>query len=328
MQNPILFRILAASALLGLAAPSATAQSPTTFTKPSGYVRHDLQVGFNLIAVTVHNKPLVSGTIESEAGAVITDPNGAFDTALTDPLATYQIEITSGPQNGAVAEIISSTPTTVTVAGTGLGAGADTTYVVRAAETLNDLFGTSLDGGSTDTGNDTVWIAKPDGSYERYFYSTLGNEFRSTGDPFSAPTKPISVFYPEAMFVQIASSAKTVTFFGDVKVTPTVVAASEGFNLVRVSSPSGQTLAESNLNTFLTSGSTDTGIDTVWLQDGSGGYVRYFYSSLFDGWRSAADPFGADAGTTPLPSAVLIQRATGTGDTAGVFDLPTFFDNL
>lgn len=319
---------LIVAAALALTSPLLPAQAPVvTYTSPSGYVKHDFKLGFNLVAVGVHHRTTLKGEIDSEDGAEITDNDASFDTALGDPNATYLLEITEGPQDGAVAEIVSFTATTVTL-GDALTAG-NVSYRIRPAQTLDELFGDKLKGSTTDTAADTVWILKSDGSgtYTRYFYSTIFNGFRDADDDFGNPPKPFAVFYPDAMFVQIQDTPVTITFFGDVKVTPTVVSASNGFNLVRVSSPVGQTLAESKLQDFLTASTTDTAADTVWIQDGAGGYVRYFFSTIFDQWRDADDDFGSeDKGTTVLPSAVLIQRVGS--NTAGLFELPDYFNNF
>ena len=53
-------QILTLAILLGAASFS---QAQTTYTEPSGFVKHDLAVGFNLISVGVHQQSLFKGGI-------------------------------------------------------------------------------------------------------------------------------------------------------------------------------------------------------------------------------------------------------------------------
>ncbi|MDB4541685.1 hypothetical protein N9192_02195, partial [Akkermansiaceae bacterium] len=314
---------------------SASGQT-VAYTTPSGYVKNDLVVGFNPIGINLHGEVLVSGTVDSVNGAgdTFTDADADFSTVLsTANLATntYLLEITSADtadgsalnQNGAVAVVTGATATTVTIEGGGVDSG-EATYTIRQARNLNEIFGTGanaqLAGGTTTAGADIVWLPDGSGSYNQYFYSTFGgaNEFRSTATAFASPPQPISVFYPDGLFVQIASTAKTVTIFGEIKTTPTIAAASPGFNLVALQNPTGQTLAETGIENFITTGTTPSAADIIWVPTGPGTFNEYFFST-FSGanvWRLKGSPFFGDEGTVTLPSSFFIQRNSATG-TAG-----------
>ena len=321
-------KIILALASTLLALPLA---GQVAYTTPSGYVKSDLVVGFNPIGINLHGQILVSGIIDSESGAEITDAGVDFAAALTDANATYLFEVTDGAQNGSVSVIDSAfavTANTVTLEGTGVAAGA-VSYTIRKAKTLNEVFGVGADAtlqGSFDAVDaDVVWVPNGAGSYSQYFYSSVNSEFISTGSPFSAPPKPVSFFYPDGALVQVKATAKTITIFGEVKTTGTILSASTGFNLVSVPSPVGETLDELSLQTALTTSFDSNEADVVWIPDGLGDYDQYFVHSS-GVWRSTGSPFSGNVGTTPVTGAILIQRKGAS--TAAFGALPTFFSTL
>jgi len=304
------------------------------YTAPSGYVKSNLVVGFNPIGINLHGDILVSGIIDSENANVITDANVDFAAALNDVNATYLLEITSGNQNGSVSVITSSTATTVTIEGSGIDAGTES-YTIRQAHTLNSVFGTGanamLTGGTTSTSADIVWLPDGSGGYDQYFYSTFGgaNEFRPTTAAFLSVAKPVSIFYPDGLFVQVASVAKEITVFGEVKTTPTIAAAAPGFSLISLQNPVGQTLAESGLETFISTGNNPSEADIVFVPTGPSTYNEYFYSTFLgaNAWRLKSSPFVGDEGAVALPSSFFIQNIGPTAK-VGVITLPAFFTTL
>jgi hypothetical protein len=309
---------------LSFLAGSAFAQ--TAVSGAGGYTTHNLGIGFNLIGISLFDPVLVSETIDSENGAQITDGDVDFTAVLNDATATYVIEILSGSQSGAVAEIVSvDGATTITLDGA-IGAGT-AEYQIRKAPTLNSVFGTTLQGGANATSADIVWLpgAAP-GTFDQYFFSTLGNTFRSTATPFVNPPKPVSIFYPDAMFVQVRNTAKSLVVTGMVKTTDTVVAANTGYNLAAVNAPVGQTFGNSGLEAFLTAGANATAADVVWLPDNLGGFIQYFRSTLAPVWRLTTSPFAGDQNGTALTSGMFIQRRGA--DTAGALTVPPFYANL
>jgi hypothetical protein len=308
---------------------AGSAFSQTAVSGAGGYTTENLAVGFNLIGISLFDPVILSGTIDSEAGAVITDGDVDFTAALNDADATYLVEILGGAQSGAVAEIASvDSATQITLDGP-LGAGtAD--YQIRQAPTLDDVFGTSLAGGAfVGPTVDIVWLPDGAGGFNQYARKTPENQYRSTASFFVAPAKSISVFYPDALFVQVANTAKDVVITGMVKTTDTVVAANEGFNLTAVNAPVGSTFGNSGMEDFL-NGGTFVGptLDIVWLPDGAGGYSQYGFNTTANQWRSTASFFVGDQSGTALTSGMFIQRQAGNGDTAGAITVPPFYANL
>ena len=312
----------------GLTVTGSVAFSQTVYTTPSGYVTIDLQPGFNPIGVNVHNAPVISGQIDSENGATLTDADVDFSTVLTDANATYLLEINDGPAAGTVAEIDSNTATTVTVGGA-VGAGT-ASYSIREAMTLTDIFGEGDDlkitGGFTSTSADTVFLPDGEGGYDSYFYSTRGNGFVLTSAPFATPT-PVVAFYPNGIIVQVESNDPApFQLFGELKTTPTAVSTVTGFTLLSIPSPVGQTLASSNLQSFLSPGFTSTAADVLYLPDGMGDYDEVFFSSRDNVWRLTSSPFAGDLGSREVSGALIVERKGS--ETSGVFSLPQFIQNL
>lgn len=326
MKATTLTKAALAAASLSFLAGSAFSQ--TAVSGAGGYTTLNLSVGFNLVGISLFEPVLVSGTIDSEAGATITDADPDFTATLNDPDATYLIEILSGTQSGAVAEIATvDDANNITLSGA-IGAGtAD--YQIRQAPTLEELFGDSLAGANVVPGptTDRIWLPDGSGGFVQYFRHNGTGQYRAVAQPGS-PTAGIPVFYPDALFVQVADTAKDVVVTGMVKTTGTIVAANNGFNLVGVNAPVGSTFGNSNLASFLTAaaGPVPTATtDRVWLPDGAGGFNQYFVNNM-GFWRTVALPGGDNQDDTPLTSGIFIQRSGAS--TAGVLDVPPFYANL
>ncbi len=317
-------KIITAASLAGFVAMPGSALGQAATSDVVGYYTQTLNPGFNILGVALHSAPVATGTFESD----LTDTDGPdFTTVLTDTNATYLLEVETGPQAGAVAEITAQTATTLTVDGGLPTGGAD--YTIRTALTLNELFpdGTLRSGfGAADS--DVVFLPDGTGGFDQFFFSSIGTEFRSVTDAFNSPPRPISVFYPDALFVQITDTARTVVIAGDLKSTGTVVAAESGFNLVASPGPVGTTLGNSNLSASLDSGFGAADSDVVFLPNGPGGtFTQYFFSSLAPGsWRLATDAFGASQDDVELTSGFFIQR--NDVSTAVIAAVPDFYAGL
>ena len=299
-----------ASSAFGQATP-ATATSPVV-----GYYTLDLAPGFNLVGISLHQKPAVSGTFESD----LTDAEGAFLTALADTDATYLLEIEDGTQGGAVAEIASFTDTALTVEG-GLPTGA-ASYTIREASTLSDIFGTSLSAGANGAVADVVFVPDGSGGYTQYFQSAAG-DFRLTTSPFGVGA-PVPVFYPDGLLVQVRSGNPSIVVSGDLKTSPTAVANIEGFNAVSNPGPVGVTLGTIGL-TDLTAAANAAAADVVFLPTGPGAFTQYFRhtSGVF---RLSTSPFAGDESDAVVPSGFFIQRKSA--GTSTVATVPTFYAGL
>ena len=285
-----------------------------------GYTTETLQLGFNLLGVTLHNKPLVTGTFESD----LTDSDVDFTALLSDAEATYLVEVEDGAQAGAVAEISGVTATTLTAGGLPTGSA---NYTIREAVNLIDIFpeGT-LTGSFNASAADIVFLPDGSGGFDQFFFNSTAGEFRATDAPFAPADGLVPVFYPDGMFVQVQSGAPVVTIAGDLKTAPTAVSNVQGFNLVSNPAPTGTTLGSIGLESTLTGSFNANAADVVSLPDGSGGFNQFFFNSTANVWRSTDSPFVGDESDVVVPSAFFIERRTA--GTTAVASVPDFFAGL
>lgn len=321
-------RVLKIAALLFGGGLGAAGTASAISTLPLGYVTKELGVGFNMVGVNIHHPILISGIFEGASGTTLTDTEVDFGTVLTEAAGDYLLEITDGAMAGTVAEIEGKSGNTITLPSALAVAGAK--YSIRKAFTLEEFFGTgedaSLTGSFSSSAADIVWVPNAVGGYSLYFFHSSSNAFRSTLSPFVALSSPIKLFYPSAVLVQIKTMPATVRVLGEVKKYSTAFMMQNGFNLITVPSPTGQSLDESRLQDSITTSFSSSGSDLVWVPNGTGGYLQYFYSSSGNQWRSTASPFSGDQGGTVIKGAVLIQRKSGAG--TGDFKLPEYFETL
>lgn len=308
---------------LGLASSAfGQATSPVV-----GYYTETLVQGFNAVGVSLHSSPVTSGVFSDE----LEDENQDFTALLSDTSATYLLEITSGPQNGAVAVVLSNTATTLTVEGGALGAGA-AEYTIREAATLNELFGDTLAGNTfVAPTNDVVFVPNGLGGFDQFSLNTSGNggegQFRPTSSFFVPLQEEVTLFYPDGVFIQQASATPNeLVISGALKTTGTALAANTGFNLVASPAPVGSTLFNSGLQDSLEGGTfVAPTLDVLFLPDGAG-FTQYAFNSGASEWRLTSSFFTGNQNDVELPSAFFIQRAGG--DTTAVASTPGFFQAL
>ncbi|MDB9742027.1 hypothetical protein OAB00_04180 [Akkermansiaceae bacterium] len=297
---------------------TSMAYSQTT-SEIVGYTTQTLETGYNLVGLNLHNSVLVKGTFESE----LVDDEADFDSVLTDTDAVYILEILSGDQEGATAEFSSADAIDSTINLSGeLGAGA-AEYQIRKAKKLSEVV--SLDNiqtGTTAIRADRVLVFNA-GSYDSYYYSSSKLTWLLTTDIFgSNPVDPYLSYSDAVIILRLSDSTadEELVSSGTVKTESTVITAFEGFTPISVSSPAGQTLNNSGLQEFLTSGRNSLQSDIVYIPSNSG-YDQYYYNSNNSVWTSASSIFTNDAGDTELPNAVYILRRS-SNSIAGLFSSP------
>ncbi|MEN8695539.1 MAG: hypothetical protein ACN4GG_04750 [Akkermansiaceae bacterium] len=321
--------------LFFIAVLPAAGQSTVVYTTPSGYVKYDLQNGFNYLGLTVHETVIASGIIGTPAGTTL--PTSIIDltTSLgaSDANSKVIIEITGGDHVGYILEATAWSGADFTgVAGLGSLASLEgDTFQVRKATSISDLFGATntvgLTEGTLQTA-DVIWVSAGSGGFDKYFYSP--------GDPTAFPV-PIAegwkdsvgndasnakINYLDGIFIQRRGSLLSITVFGEIKTTSTNIAIEgNGFNFFSGIYPAATTLSDSNLSTVLTHGDLATG-DIVWMPDGVSSWKKYYYTdgdpSAFPvpvtaGWK---DSVGADASAIEITSGMVIQRRSTTATNA------------
>jgi len=304
----------------------ALADTPTpVYTTPVGYETIDLPAGIEYQITGLRlQKPAISiGAVTDLSDDTFTDDDTDFDELLT-PGVTYILEITNGTANGVIQEIVEwgvasgntiNDLVVVTDLQT-LGVQVGDSYKLRPAPILEELFDTSnLTPGFSSAQADLVWVPDGVGGYDRYFISALvGNPWRNVATGLNAPNVPI--IYQDGLLIQkrATSPATSLTVSGEVKASETIAVlnagtpASPSYNLIGTVYPAGSTIQNSNITSGLVTGFSVAQADLIWVPDGSGGFVKYFVSSLVGNpLKNAAT--GLDV-TTPVPltPGILIER--------------------
>jgi len=325
-----------ASMLAGVAGLHAQA-----FTNPSGYVTHTLKTGqFNPIGLTLHEPVTVSGAFETVSGTTLTDDDVDFDSVLTDG-TTYILEITSGTLSGTIQEVVWNSPSATNNIVTSDNLGSDglvaaDTYQIRAASTLQGVFGTPPELVSTAVAasSDLVWVPTASGSYDRYYYRTpaFGGTPEWTDATTGEAIGELPLVYTDGVFVQLRDTSPEIDLVvtESVRTESVTIPAFTGFNLISNVFPVGSTVQNSGLENALVSGATVSSSDVVWILDVvTGQYDRYYYRTpVFGGspgWVDAVDN-SAIPDNFELPSAFFIQRVGG--DTNIDIAAPAEYSNL
>jgi hypothetical protein len=201
-----------------------------------------------------------------------------------------------------------------------------TTYKLRKASTVSDVFGATnsvglkSDGDEDPFNNDLILVPNSSNTFDTIYY------FDNTGlvDPidvvkgwFTTGGDPADNFilnYADGFFVQRqpgAGAPLTLTVTGEVKTVPTNNVLLSGFNYVGAVAPVGLTLANSGLQNFLTIATNETEAGTIAdfvLQQQPDGTYRtayYFNDGETVGWF---DTGGDPADTLVLDTGFLIQN--------------------
>lgn len=334
LQNPLkplvaMKNLIPLTAIAALVASGISSAQTPAYSAPIGYVTQDLVPNtFNLVGLSLHGSPLVTGDFEAGSGNDLVDDELSF---APTPGRTYVLEILDGSIAGTVQALAAASfsGTTITtpddLVSMGLATGAK--YAVRLAPTLEEIFGVDSDSVLARSLNsntaDIVWLMDGMGGFNKYFVHVSG-EFRISGTATAAPN--VSVIYSDGLLVQKRGVASSLVLTGQVKTDGTNSVASQGFNLVSVVAPAGLTLFTSGLDDDLAPSLNFNTADIVWLPTGTGTYTKY-YRHVTGNWRDVSDSGTNMTVDVPLPSAIWIQRRSATPANISI-DVPSSFDNL
>jgi hypothetical protein len=296
-----------------VATGSLSAQTPA-FSKPSGYTSLTLSQGFNAIGISLMPSPTSSGSFTSLSSSSVTDSTKDFNALLVSG-ATYTLEITSGSAalNGAVVEVVSWSGNTLNTVDNLPGAGAvvGTTYVLRKAPTLAEVFGTtsSVFAKNNNISNaDVLHVPAGDGQYIRFHQRTNGTWRNATTNTIGVDSTPL--LYLDGMFLEKKfTTPATLVIAGQVKTTPTVTMISKGFNLLGTVYPAGSTLQTLGLENDLVGNNNINNADVVHIPTGVGTYARYHLRTDGTTWRNATTNT-INPPPVPITSAIFIERRT------------------
>ncbi|MBN8458706.1 MAG: hypothetical protein J0M04_12800 [Verrucomicrobia bacterium] len=305
------YSLLAAAFACGLASAQTTA-----YTTPVGYVTQTLGQNYNLIGLTVHQPTIAAGVIDAESTSSVTDNEVNFGTLLTAG-ASYVLEL----GDGTIQEItawsgsVLTTPEDITANIT----PGTTTYKLRKASTISDVFGATNSAGlspDTDgslTGTDTVLVLNAAGNFETIYYFNDGAGTTGWFDDQGGEAANRRIIYADGFYVKRASATPlNLVISGEIKTTKTGGALVSGFNYVGSVAPVGLTLGTSGLEAYLApdSDGSFTGTDLLYILQGGTLYTAYYFNdgAGTTGWF---DDQGGDATNLKLEGGFLIKAASG-----------------
>ena len=310
-MNTTLYSLIAAATACGLA--STVAQ--TAYTNPVGYSTKTLKPGiFNLVGATLQNPTAAAGVLDAVAAAPnsVTDNEVNFTTTLTGG-ATYVLEFA----DGTVQEITAWSGSVLTTPDnlSGVVTPSSTTYTLRKASTVSDLFGATNSVGLTAsvdgdfTANTDLLLIFNGSSFDTVYYFDDG--FGTTGwfDTDGNPAEDKVIAYPDGFFVQrVAGADVDLVVTGEVKAAATGGLLASGYNYLNGVVPAGLTLDSSGLASYvLASADGDfTTVDNLLIQNTDGSYTTNYYFD--DGFGTAGwyDTDGNPTDTSALDGGFLL----------------------
>jgi hypothetical protein len=311
MKPFIPYSLLAAAALCGVAF------GQTATTTPVGYVTIPLQANqFNLVGLTLHNPVVAAGVLDAESATSVTDNEVNFGTSL-EAGSTYILELA----NGTVQEVTSWAGSVLTTPNdiTGQVTPGTTTYKLRKAATVADVFGANNSAGLTASadgvldGVDKVLILNAGGTFDTVFYFNDGAGIQGWFDDSFEDASNKAIVYPDAFFVQKAGTASSLVVSGEVKTVPTGGALMAGWNYVGGLAPVGLTVGTTGLESFFAPSADGTidSADLLLLQNPDGTYKTTFYFNDGAGTVGWFDDAFESVSSDALGTAVLIFSRSG-----------------
>jgi hypothetical protein len=300
-------------AIVALAASGLSSAEPA-YSKPAGYVTQTLVQGFNVFGFGLVAPLTTSGSFTSVSPNSVADSTKDFNTLLVTG-ATYTLEITSGSAalSGSVSEVVTWTGSVLNTVDNLSVAGAvsGTTYVLRKASTLAEVFGTSgsvLAKSNNIVNADVLHVPSGNGQYTRYHQRTDGTWRNATANVIGVNSTPL--LYLDGVFLERKSSNPVnLVITGEVKTTPTITQMQPGFNLVGTIYPAGSTLQTLGLENDLVGSNNINNADVVHIPNGNGQYTRYHLRTDGVTWRNATANL-INPPPVAITSAIFIERKT------------------
>ena len=314
--------------LLLAAAASGLAYGQTAYTTPVGYVSLSMPANSaTLLGLTLHQPTRAAGILDAESATSVTDNEVNFTTLLGASGAatpTYILEL----PNGVIQEVMSWSSNTLTTSQniTSFVTPGTTTYKLRKASTISDVFGATNSAGlkATPTGDagtyDEVLVLNAAGTaFVTAFYYNDGT-FQTWYDTNFNDVSNLPLVYADALYVRRKSGLPlTLVNSGEVKTSATTITILPGNTFAGTVNPAGSTLGNSGLQNFVDpdNGVVGDAFDKVLIQQPNGSYVAYNYynDGSFTSWYDANF---VDAVNVPLSPGVVVQSATPTPKNATI----------
>jgi len=292
-------------------------------------------VGYNLLTLPAGNSIRVNPMVQAKvfqaiAGSVSSDPNsvitvsgsaavlaaGAYNETATGP--AYYLEVLStGSGQGLIADVVSNTANTITVAQSipGFGVSGTTTFCIRPHTTLSSLFPASNSALSPYV--DTLELFFPDGSSKAFLFTGVGSGWV---DPGMYTDAGGVVIYPGQGFVMNVATSKSVPIMGSVKAGPTIVPLYAGeVNLV--GTINSQSSGPQTLSSYALPASLVPNVDTAgtFVDDGS---LDQEGSYMSNGTSMVDQVTLAIADSEPVPPTEGVLVSVGQSEN---WVMPSFF---
>jgi hypothetical protein len=181
-----------------------------------------------------------------------------------------------------------------------------------------------------------VWIPQGGGAYIKYWYKTttpnIGWHTTVTGsNDTGTVTADVALVSIDGVLVEKKGTPKDLVISGEVKPTGSNVLLTTGFNLISVNPPVGLTLFTAGLDGDITGSGFASSADIVWVPQGAGAYIKYWYKSNTPnlGWHTTvtgSNDTGLVVADVTLPPSVFIQRK-GASKTVSL-NVPSNYSSL
>ena len=251
-----------------------------------GYYKKTFPAGGSLQSVALLKPVTFQGAATSISSAVLTSTGANWTANAFAPvngLPAYYVEITSGPREGYLYDVVSNTANTVTVDDTSIAAAGSTpNFIIRAHTKLSDALR-----GATNLVDyaDQVTVYNGDGSVVSFLRDSSTTSGWVDATSFSESD---AVIYPSQGYVLTTSSSGDYTVSGTLKNSKTVVPLFAGqVNIVSLANPGGVSRSIQNIN--LGAGLVDYADQVAtYLDDGSLGTSNaLLYGGVADGFLDA-----------------------------------------
>ena len=311
-MKKLTYSIFAAALACGFASATTTA-----YTTPVGYVTTAIPANvFTFVGLTVHNPTISAGVLASASATPksVTVTGVDFVALLGAPgTTTYILELA----DGTILEVINWTAAGVldTVDDiTGKVVAGTTTYKLRRASTVSDVFGATNSAGLTPsvdgdyTKNTDLAYVFIDGAMKIVYYFNDGAGTTGWYDSDNNDASKYPLVYADGFYIKrTAGSTINLVTTGEVKQAPTSGVVNHSWNYMSSVAPAGLTLGTSGLQNFLTpsaDGIYTENCDNVYLYTPTFAICYYYNDGAGTvGWY---DSNNNDVSNSPLEGAFLI----------------------
>jgi len=284
---------------------------------------------FNLVSMSFVNPSVYIGEIVSiEGNFTLTNGDGEIGSRIglgssipecsSSNGICYNLEVLDGPLagifisisnvDGNMIEVVDDLSTQVV---------SGDRVAVRELPTIGSVFGADNKFGFKVSENgdpsiaDEIYVTDPQSQVvQRYFYSTFPGYVGWLNSSDFSQSEDVILYPDSGILIRVRGPSVSVTFAGDVRLTPIKHAVYQGFNVMPVMNPLGenQNVPKENLLTLGNSNLYDSSnpqfsvtpsangnpeeADLIYVVESETGFVdRYFYSTFpgYEGWLKESD---------------------------------------